>query len=68
MPATFLHTIRALDADRPRGALVTLAVALPLLTAWTVWFFVAEVTVHEATDSGRVEVARTAHDVDAPVA
>lgn len=66
--ATFSQTARALAGDRPRGALVSLAIGLPLLVAWSAWFFRAQVTVHEVTDAGRVEVALASHDVDAPVA
>ena len=68
MPAAFLETTRALGRDRASGALVIMAVAVPLLAAWTVWLFRAEVTVHEVTEAGRLEVAQAAHDVDAPVA
>lgn len=67
MAATFSQTTRVLAGDRPRGALLSLAVAIPLLAAWITWFFGAEVTVHEVTDAGRVEVAQASHDVDAPI-
>jgi membrane fusion protein (multidrug efflux system) len=65
--ATFSQTTRVLAADRPRGALVALALSLPLLAGWIAWFLVAEVTVHEITDAGRIEVAEASHDVDAPI-
>jgi multidrug resistance efflux pump len=67
LAATFSQTTRVLALDRPRGALVALAVVLPLLAAWLAWFVAAEVTVHEITDAGRIEVAEASHDVDAPI-
>jgi multidrug resistance efflux pump len=67
VPATFSQTTRVLAGDRPRGALVSLAIALPLLVAWSAWFTRAGVTVHEVTDAGRIEVAQASHDVDAPI-
>jgi biotin carboxyl carrier protein len=68
LPATFSQTTRALAVDRPRAALITLAISLPLLVAWAAWFFRASVTVHETTNEARIEVAQASHDIDAPVA
>jgi len=66
--ATFSQSLRALSLDRPRRTLATLGLAVALLGAWAAWFFGAEVTVYETTDTARIEVDRAAHTVDAPVA
>jgi membrane fusion protein (multidrug efflux system) len=39
-----------------------------LLIAWTLWFFLAHVSLYEASRQARIEVESAPHDVDAPVA
>ena len=68
MSSTFAQSLRALEADRPRGTALWLVVVVALLAAWSVWFFRAEVTVHETSDAMRIEVSQAAHSIDAPVA
>jgi multidrug resistance efflux pump len=39
-----------------------------LLIAWTAWFFLARVSLYEASRQARIEVESAPHEVDAPVA
>lgn len=68
MSATFAQTTRALDADRSTASAALGVAALALLGAWVAWFTCADVSVHEVTTAGRIEVSDMAHAVDAPVA
>jgi len=38
-----------------------------LLLAWTLWFFLAQVSLYETSRQARLEVESAPHDVDAPV-
>jgi multidrug resistance efflux pump len=65
--STFCRTIRSLAADRLRHIpLAVLGVAV-LLGSWLAWFTLAQVTVYEATDAGRLEVSATVHPLAATV-
>lgn len=46
----------------------TAALALVLLAGWGAWFVLARVGVYEVSRTGRLEVERASHAVDAPVA
>jgi membrane fusion protein (multidrug efflux system) len=65
--ATFSQTTRVLVGDRPGGPLLASAAALSLIVAWGTWFTCADVTVHEVTEAGRVEVVQQSHDMDTPI-
>jgi multidrug resistance efflux pump len=39
-----------------------------ILVAWTLWFFLARVSLYETSRQARIEVESAPHDVDAPVA
>ena len=39
-----------------------------LLVVWTLWFFLARVSLYETSRQARIEVESAPHDVDAPVA
>ncbi len=54
MPAPFANTLRSLSADRFRGSLIGLGVALILLLAWGSWFVIARITVFEISASAVV--------------
>lgn len=60
--------MRALDGERPRGQTTLALVVVALLTGWALWFVYADVTVHEVSEKGRIEVAQAAHAVEVPVA
>jgi multidrug resistance efflux pump len=68
LPSQFSATTRALANDTSRYALVAWLLAGALLAAWSAWFFFSKVTVYEISRKARLEVARTAHAVAAPVA
>jgi membrane fusion protein (multidrug efflux system) len=65
--ATFAQSTRALAADRPRRALLGVALAAFILGPWLLWFFRAKVTVYETSEKARLETEQAAHSVDAPV-
>jgi membrane fusion protein (multidrug efflux system) len=65
--SAFRQTIQAVDAERPRAAMVGLGILAALSTALLVWFFRAHVTVYEVSKSARVETLDAAHSIDAPV-
>jgi hypothetical protein len=54
MPAPFANTLRCLNADRFRGSLIGLGVALVLLLAWSGWFLLARITIYETSASAEV--------------
>jgi hypothetical protein len=54
MPAPFANTLRSLNADRFRGSLIGLGVAVVLLIAWGGWFLLARITIYEASASAVV--------------
>ena len=68
MAATFSRTMRSLNADGFRGLAWTLLLTTVLLIAWLAWFFLARVAVYEVSDLARLEVQRSAHPIEAPVA
>lgn len=56
MAIPFSRSMRSLGADNFRFALVGLIVAIVLFTAWTIWFFLAQITLYETGQV--VEVTR----------
>lgn len=54
MPTPFANTLRSLNADRFRGSLIGLGVAVVLLIAWSSWFFLARMTIYEVSASAVV--------------
>jgi multidrug resistance efflux pump len=67
MPSPFSRTLRSLDADGHRRWAAGLIPALLLLTAWTVWFVAARVSVWEVSERAWLAVDREAHPIAAPV-
>ena len=55
MPTPFSSTLRSLKADRFRGSLIGLGVALLLLIAWGSWFLLARLTIYEVSTSAVVD-------------
>lgn len=68
MPSPFPRSIRSLDADRFHSSGTSIAIAMIILTAWMCWFLFASIARYEVTDSARLEVDRTAHALQVPVA
>jgi multidrug resistance efflux pump len=58
----------SLAADGFRHSLWGILLAAAFLSAWTAWFFLAQVTVYEASAVARLEVSEAAHPIDAQVA
>jgi membrane fusion protein (multidrug efflux system) len=68
MPAAFSHTLRSLDADRPRVSVAALLLSLGALLGWSAWAVQGRLTVYAVTDKARIEVQQRAFGVDAPIA
>lgn len=68
MPNAFARTMRSLDADRFRGSLAGMTIAVAVLGAWGWWMFTSRVALFEVTDIARVEVDRATFTVQSPVA
>lgn len=60
--------MRSLNADGFRGLSWALLLTAALLAAWLTWFFLARVTVYGVSDMARLEVQRSAHRIEVPVA
>ena len=60
--------MQSLAADGFRHSLLGMLLAAALLSAWTVWFFIARVTLYEVSAGARLEVSEAAHPVEAQVA
>lgn len=65
MPIAFSRSLRALGAERFRGTLAGLVVALALLIAWALWLSLGRVALIETSVHARVEVAGAAVPVAA---
>jgi len=68
MAAAFAQSMRALAADRGRGAVAGLLLVGALLGAWGTWFVGARVAVYEVTPTARLEVDQAVHPIATPVA
>jgi membrane fusion protein (multidrug efflux system) len=62
----FSRFARAQDASS--RTVLAAVVGGVLLTAWTLWFFLARVSLYETSRQARLEVEAAPHDVDTPVA
>lgn len=49
MSHPFSQTVRSLNADSHRGALVGLCVAMALMAVWGIWFFYAPISIYRTT-------------------
>jgi hypothetical protein len=54
VPATFSRTMRSLDADSLRTSILGLLLAAVLCGLWAAWFFFAQVTLYEVSETVRV--------------
>lgn len=57
MAVPFSRSTRSLSADNHRFALLGLASAMVLVTAWCGWFFFARITLHEISQDARLDNA-----------
>jgi multidrug resistance efflux pump len=60
--------MQSLAADGFRYSLSGMLLAAALLSAWTIWFFIARITLYEVSAGARLEVSEAAHPVEAQVA
>jgi multidrug resistance efflux pump len=67
MALSFSRSLRFLDADQGRGGRAAFWVVGVLGVAWGLWFFGYPIRVLASADAARVEAARIAHRVQAPV-
>lgn len=68
MGTTFQRTLRSLDADNFRALRWGFPPLVLLLVIWGVWFCRSRVGVYEVSSAARLEVDRSAHSVQTPVA
>ena len=54
MSSPFSRTIRSLHADSFLSVLIGVFIALVILIAWGIWFFFAQVTLYEKSQSARI--------------
>jgi multidrug resistance efflux pump len=65
---TFSHSLRLLEMDSGAGKMWGLGLGVALLSAWGVWFFLAEMTLYERSVTSKLEVRGAALPVQALVA
>ncbi|MCG8403722.1 MAG: HlyD family secretion protein [Phycisphaerales bacterium] len=68
MANTFSRTMRSLEADRTRGSIWPLLIVMVLLAGWGTWFLGAKIAVYEVSSSARLEVVRSVHTIQTPIA
>lgn len=68
MAQAFSKTTRSVRADRGIHVWIIVAFAALFTAAWLLWFFGTETNVLIASDEARLEVARSVHVVQSPVA
>lgn len=59
MALSFPRSLRALQNDGFRPSLIVLIITILLLIAWGAWFFLAQVTIYEASRDFQVGANRT---------
>src|SRR4029450_9053309 len=64
----FSRSMQSLAADGFRYSQLGMLLAAALLSAWTVWLFIARVRLYEVSTGARLEVSEAASPVEAQVA
>jgi membrane fusion protein (multidrug efflux system) len=64
MPSAFARTLRSLELDSYRPAIVLGAFALPLLAAWVGWATLSQAPVYAVTTAARTEIEGSVIPVD----
>ena len=67
MATPFSQSLRSLEIDASHPSVFAFGGAAVFLGAWLFWFLHVVVTLHEATDSGRIEVAEAAKPLNAAI-
>ena len=68
MPEVFFRTRNLLEGDDSRSWGVGALLALGVLSAWVLWFFLARVAVYRVSDAARLESGGPSYQVQASVA
>src|SRR5262249_41557096 len=68
MTPAFLRSRRLLQGDDFRAWGLSAVVAISVLCAWVLWFFLARVAIYRVSDAARLESGGAAYQVQAPVA
>jgi multidrug resistance efflux pump len=68
MSIPFSRSMQSLAADGFCYSLLGMLLAAALLSAWTVWLFIARVRLYEVSTGARLEVSEAAYPVEAQVA
>jgi multidrug resistance efflux pump len=66
-PMEFSRTLRSIEVDRFRFELIAVALAMVLLAAWGLWFFLAKISLYEVSESARIEVNQAVHPLESPL-
>jgi len=64
----FLRSLRALESDDPRGSTFALVMVAIVLAVWGAWLVFGRVSLYEVSDVARLEVNRSVHSLESPVA
>jgi multidrug resistance efflux pump len=68
MAAAFFRSRRLLRGDDFGAWGLSAVVAISVLSAWVLWFFLARVAIYRVSDAARLESGGAAYQVQAPVA
>ena len=66
MATPFIHTTRALGADGTHRQAVIAIIGLLFLTAWGLWFFLAEITIYKTSSNARLQQYHNTVQLSAP--
>ncbi|WP_394847630.1 HlyD family efflux transporter periplasmic adaptor subunit [Pendulispora brunnea] len=67
MPTPFSQSLRSLDIDAAHRSAFAFGGTAVLLGAWLFWFMHVRITLHQTSDSGRIEVAEAAKPLNAAI-
>lgn len=46
MPSPFARTLRSIESDKFNLSLISTAVAITIIVAWSIWFFFSQITIY----------------------
>lgn len=67
MSIPFSRSTRSLRTDSFRASTFQIIVAIAVIAGWAAWLFLARITLYEVTDTARLEVKNSVHQVQSPV-
>ena len=68
MSSHFSRSLRTIEGDGPRRAIILFGFILPLFALWALWFTTGRVAIYASSSSARLEVDRENHPVETAVA